>query len=148
MVGRSDNNHSNRSYTIRLTKTGCIINRNSKCIKATPIKDKQYPRDQLNQHAEDPPDKILKQYEKLSLENVPYNPSSRRKEEICMNNKSDTQNSNTQEHMINNVLNNQEQTGNIKQTRTNGNIDKPDESINTWTHYGRYSRTLDRLPYH
>ena len=59
-----------------------------------------------------------------------------------MNNKSDTQNSNTHGYTINNVLNNQEQTGNIKQTATNGNIDKPDESINTWTYYGTLSRKL------
>ena len=42
VFGRGDHNHSNRSYTIRLTKTGCIINRNSKHIKATPITAKQY----------------------------------------------------------------------------------------------------------
>ena len=65
-----------------------------------------------------------------------------------MNNKSAIQNSNAQGYSINNVPNNQEQTGNIKQTPTNGNIDKPDKSINTWTHYGRLSRKLDRLTYH
>ena len=65
-----------------------------------------------------------------------------------MNNKSDMQNSNTQGHTINNVPNNWEQMGNIKQTTTNRNIDKPDESINAWTHYGLLSREPDRLKYH
>ena len=45
--------------------------------------------------------------------------------------------SNTQEHTIKNVPNNWEQTGNIKQMMTNSTIGKPDESINTQTHYGR-----------
>ena len=81
VVGRDDHNHGNRSYTIRLTKTGCIINRNSKHIKAKPITAEQYLRDQLTQHTEDPLDKILKQYEKLSIENVPHNPNNRRREE-------------------------------------------------------------------
>ena len=55
VVGRGDNNHSNR-----LTKTVCIINKNSKHIKATLITAKQYLRDQLTKHTEDPLDKILK----------------------------------------------------------------------------------------
>ena len=41
-----------------------------------------------------------------------------------------------------------EQTENLKQTTTNRNIDKPDESINTWTYYDRLSRKPDRLTYH
>ena len=65
-----------------------------------------------------------------------------------MNNKSDMQNSNTQGHTINNVPNNWEHTGSIKQTTTYGNIDNPDENINTHTCYGRLSRKLDRLTYH
>ena len=67
---------------------------------------------------------------KLPKENGPNNPNNRRREETYMNNKSDMQNSNTLGHTINNVTSNQKQTGNIKQTATNGNIDKPDESIN------------------
>ena len=65
-----------------------------------------------------------------------------------MNNKSDMQNSNTQGHTINNVPNNWEQTRIIKQTPINGNIDKQDESINTWTHYSRLSRKMDRHTNH
>ena len=65
-----------------------------------------------------------------------------------MTNKSDMQNSNTPGHMINNVPNNQEQTGNIKHIKTNRNIDKPGKSINTQTHYGRLSRKHHRHTYH
>ena len=79
---------------------------------------------------------------------MPDNPNNRRREETHRNYNSDMQNSNTQGHMINNVPNSQEQTGNIKQTTINGNIDKPDESINTQICYGRLSRKLDRFTYH
>ena len=58
------------------------------------------------------------------------------------------QNGNTQGHTINNVTNNWEQTGNIKQTTANGNIDKSDESINAQTYYSRLSRKPDRFMYH
>ena len=75
------------------------------------------------------------------------NPDNR-KEETYMNNKSDIHDSNTQVHLINNVQNNWGQTGNIKQTTTNSNIDKPDKSINTQTCYGRLNRKPDRLTYH
>ena len=60
VVGRGDHNHNNRSYTIRVTKTGCIITRNSKHIKTTPITTEQYIRDQHTWHTEDPVDKMLK----------------------------------------------------------------------------------------
>ena len=53
MVGRGDNKH-NRSYTIRITKTGHIIIRNSKHIKSTCITTEQYLKDQLIQHTKDP----------------------------------------------------------------------------------------------
>ena len=96
MAGRGDHNHSNRSYTIQLTKTGCIINRNSKNIKATLITGEQYIRDQLTQHTEDFLDKTLKHCKKLSIDNVPNNPNNRRRDKTYMNNKSDMQNSNTQ----------------------------------------------------
>ena len=62
-----------------------------------------------------------------------------------MSNKSDFQNINTLGHTINNVPNGREETGNIKQTTTNGNIDKSEERISTWTWYCKLSRILDRL---
>ena len=65
-----------------------------------------------------------------------------------MNNHSDTQTSSTHGYTINNTSNNQEHTGIIEKTPTNGHIDKTDENINTWTPYGRISRKLDRLAYH
>ena len=37
VVGRGDHNHGNRSYLIRISKTGCVVTRNSKHTKATPI---------------------------------------------------------------------------------------------------------------
>ena len=99
MVGRGNHYHGNRSYTIKLTETGHIINRNSNHIKAIPITAEQNPRDQLTQHTEDPPDKILKQYEKFPMENVPNNPNNTRSEGTYINNKSGMQNSKTQGHM-------------------------------------------------
>ena len=65
-----------------------------------------------------------------------------------MNNKSDMQNSNTQGHTINDVPNNWDQTGNTEQTTTNRNIDRLDESIKSWTCYGRLSGKLDRVTCH
>ena len=90
VVGRGDPSHKNRSYTIRVTKIGCIITRKSKYIKAKPITAEQYLRDQLTQHMEDPLDKILKQHEPLSPCNVQNNDKDRRKEEIDVNNHNDT----------------------------------------------------------
>ena len=132
-------------------KTGCIITRNSKHIKTTPITTEQYLRDKLTWHKEDPLDKILKQYKTLSPYNVPNNAKNRRKEETYMNNHSDTQTCNTQGCNISNVPFNWEHTGIINQAPTygtNGHIEKTAENINTQTQYGRISRKLDRLTYH
>ena len=60
VVGRGNHKHNNKSYTIRVTKTGCIIARNSKHIKTTPTTAEQYLRDQLTQHMEHPVDKKLR----------------------------------------------------------------------------------------
>ena len=46
IVGRSNHNHNNRSYTIQITMTGHIVIRNSKHIITTPITAEQYLRDQ------------------------------------------------------------------------------------------------------
>ena len=149
VVGIGNHNHNNRSYIIRFTKTGCIITRNSKHIKTTPITAEQYLRDQHTHHAEDPLDKILKQYESLSQYNVPKNAKNRRREETYMNNHSDTQTSNTQGHTISNILSDWEHAGIIEKTAingTSGHIGKTDENINTGTQCGRMSRKLDR-PY-
>ena len=62
IVGAGDHNHNNRSYTIRITRTGYIVTRNSKHIKTMPITTEQYLRDQITQHTDDPVDRILKQY--------------------------------------------------------------------------------------
>ena len=114
VVGMGDHNHNNRSYTIRITKTGHIQTRNSKCIKTTLIIAELYFRDQLTQQTEDALDKILKQYEMLSPYNVPNNTTNRRREETYRNNYSDMQTSNTQGHNISNVPNNGKHTGIIE----------------------------------
>ena len=62
-----------------------------------------------------------------------------------MNNHSDMQTSHTQGHAISNIPNNQEHTGIIEKTPTNGCIDKTDENINTRTQHGRISIKTDRL---
>ena len=49
VVGRGDQNHNNRSYMTRISKTGQIVTKNSKHIKAAHIKDKQYLQDQIKQ---------------------------------------------------------------------------------------------------
>ena len=72
---------------------------------------------------------MLKQYEKCCIENVQIIIPIEGGRNI-LSNKSVMQNSNSPGQMINNVPNNPEQTGNIKQAATNRNIDKPDESIN------------------
>ena len=144
---RGNNNHNNRSFTIWIKK-GCLITRNSKHIKTTPITAEQYLWDQLTWHTDDPPYKILKQYETLSTYSVPNNAKNRRREETYMNNHSDMQTRNTQGYTTSNVPNNWEHTGIIEQAPingTNGPIDKTDKNINTWTLYSRISRKLDRL---
>ena len=65
IVGVGDHNHNNRSYTIRITRTGHIVTRNSKLSKTTPITAEQYLRDQCTWHRADPVDRILKQNETL-----------------------------------------------------------------------------------
>ena len=148
MVGRGDHNHNNRFYTIKITKTGCIITRNKKHIKTTPITSEQFLRDQLTQHAEDPLDKILKQYESLSPHNVQNNDKDTRREETGVNNHNDTWISIAQGHTINNTPNNHEHTSITEKAPRNGHIDKADENINIWTCCGRISRKPDRFTYH
>ena len=58
IVGTGDHNHNNRSYTIRITMTSCIVTRNAKHIKTALIMAEQYIRDQLTQHTGDPVDRI------------------------------------------------------------------------------------------
>ena len=42
VVGRGDHNHNNRSYMIRISKTGGIVTRNSKHSKTIPLTAEQY----------------------------------------------------------------------------------------------------------
>ena len=70
VVGRSDQNHNNKSYMIRISNTGQIVTRNSRHMNAIPITAKQYLRDQINKNTTDPLDEILKNYEKAAQENV------------------------------------------------------------------------------
>ena len=126
-------------------KAGHTIPRNSKHIKTTPITAEQYLRDQLNWHAGDPLDKILKQTESLFPHNVQNNDEERRREETDMNNNSDTRTSSAQGHTLNNTQNNHKHKRVIKRASKNGHIDKSDENSNTQTCYGRVSRKPDGL---
>ena len=96
--------------------TDCIVTRNSKQIKKIPISHEQYLRDQLTLHTGYPVDRILKQYETLSTDQVQNNTSNKRREEIYTNKHSDIQTSDTQGHTINIVPNNTEVTENSEQT--------------------------------
>ena len=66
MVGRGDHNHSNMSCMIQITKTGSVVTRDSKYIKATLITAEQHLSDQLHKSTVDPVDKILNDFEKTS----------------------------------------------------------------------------------
>ena len=79
-------------------KTGQAVNRNSKHIRATPVTAKQYLRNQITKNTADPMDMILKQYGKLTEENVTSNHESQLREDTYMNNNNDTQHSNMPEH--------------------------------------------------
>ena len=79
IVGIGDHNHNNRSCTIRITRTGCIVTRNSKDIKTTPITAEQYFRDQLIWLTDDPVDRILKWYETLSMDKVQSNTNNKKR---------------------------------------------------------------------
>ena len=47
--GRGDPSHNNRSYMIHITKTGQIVIKKKKHIKATPITVEQFLQDQIRQ---------------------------------------------------------------------------------------------------
>ena len=123
MIDKGDHNCNNISYTIRVTKMGCIITRKSKQIKTTPITAEKYLRDQLTQHTEDPLDKTLKQNKSLSPHYVQSN-KDRRREETDMNNWNGTQTSIAQGHTINNTTNNHKHARIIEKASTNRHIHK------------------------
>ena len=64
VVGGGDHNCNNTLYMINITKTGQLITRNSKHLKATPITAEQYHQDQLSKITVDTVDDILKHIEK------------------------------------------------------------------------------------
>ena len=57
--------------------------------------------DQLIKSTRDPVDKILNHFEKQTQENVTVDYNKQRKEDTSVNSNSDTQQSNMQEHIIN-----------------------------------------------
>ena len=144
VVGRGDHNHNNRSCMIRISKTGWIVIRNSKHVKATPITAEQYLSDQINKNTTDPFNEILKNYEKLVQENISNKLESLRREDTFMNNKNDKQHSKMQQQIENMIPASCEQ----KEISSHTNKGKLDERINTQTHYGRISRKLNWLTYH
>ena len=92
-----NHDHNNKYYTIRNTTTGHIVTRNRKHIKITPIKAEPYLRDQLTWHTDVDMDRILKQYETLSMDRVQSSTSNKRREKTCMNKLIDIHISNTQD---------------------------------------------------
>ena len=67
VVERGDHNHSNRPC-IKQIKSGWVVTRNNKHIKATPTTAKQYLRDQLSKNTTNTVDEILKHFEKQTEE--------------------------------------------------------------------------------
>ena len=63
-MGKGDNNHNNQFYIIWVTKTGRMIIRYSKQIKATLVTAEKYLWDQLGKHTKwDPVEEFLKHWE-------------------------------------------------------------------------------------
>ena len=50
VVGHGSDDHKGRSYNIRMTKTGCIITRMKRYIKANPISVDDYPRKKMSKN--------------------------------------------------------------------------------------------------
>ena len=70
IIWNGDHNHSDRSYTICITKTGWLI---TKHVKSTQITDEHYLWDQLDKHiVTDPLEDIVKQIEKQTPMNHTY----------------------------------------------------------------------------
>ena len=98
-----------------LTKTGWIVNRNTKHIKATSKTAKQYLGDQITKNTTDPVDEILKHYEKPAQESVKSNHDRCKREDTYMNNNNDIQHSNIEEHIVNRITASCRQKENEKQ---------------------------------
>ena len=72
VVGRGYHNYNSRSYMICVTKTGWLITRNSKHIKARPTTAEQYLWNRLGKNTMDTVDGILKQFKKHRQQNMTY----------------------------------------------------------------------------
>ena len=133
-----NHNLNNRSYTISITVTGYIVTRNSKHIKTTPITAEQYLKDHLTQHTNDLVERMLKQYETLSMDKVQSNNKSKRRGETHMKRThivkhSDIQIRDTQGHAMNIVPNNGLQTVSDQGNQRDQSVtvsDKQDDNIN------------------
>ena len=90
-------------------------------------------------------DKILKQFEKQVKENVKVNCDKQRKEIMSVTSKSDTQQSNMQEHIVNCMPAKNKKEESLRHTPVHRNREKPDENTNTCTQYGRIVKKQDRL---
>ena len=115
IVGVGDHYHNNISYTIRITRTGHIVTRNTKHIKITPITAEEY----FRKIALDI--QIIWWMEYLnSMKHTSWIKCKAvlaiKGEETYMNKFSDSQSNNTQGCTINIVPNNSELTENSEQT--------------------------------
>ena len=69
IVGKDDYNHNCKSNIMCIAKTGRMITRSGKHVKATLIMAEQYQWDQLSKHIKtDPLEDFLKQYENKHLQ--------------------------------------------------------------------------------
>ena len=73
MVGKRYHNHTDKSYTIHVIKTGWLITRNGKHMKPRQIAAKQYIHNQLDEHiVRDALEDIQNQIEKQKPMNHTY----------------------------------------------------------------------------
>ena len=85
---------------IHITKTGQIITRNRKHIKAAPIIAKQYPWDQLSKNTVHMIDNIQKHFEKLTQPNLTHPHHRKIQEGTSVNIMSDKQQRNNTSRIV------------------------------------------------
>ena len=84
------------------------------------ITAKQYLRDQLSNSTTDLVDKILNHFEKQGQENWTFNHDKQRREDTCVSSNSDKQQSNMQEHNVNQIPTNSEKRKNHNTYQSTG----------------------------
>ena len=123
---------------ICITKTGQLITRTSKQVKATPITAEQYLLHQLNKNTVDTVDDILKQFEKHTQQNMTHIHNEQVNKDTTENGTSDTQQNNMQVNTSKNSSPNQiavknEQKENPNYMLLHSNCEEPNENPTTCT---------------